>query len=169
MTFPLVAQKVYTDLTRPQEVRAFTEVSDNLICQCGCNFVLSSCPHTECPWGIPARRLIESRIQSGDTAAQVIADFEQGFKDKLTTDPVARSLLMQGRADLYAQFRDGYGPSIRARTPPYFLIALSVAALVLAFFTLRLFWQKNRRPKNLPQESGLAKGAQIDDWTELDR
>jgi len=168
LSVPASAQKVYTELTRPDEIRAFTEVSDNLICQCGCNFVLSSCPHTECPWGIPVRRLIESRIQAGETAAQIIANFEQGFQNKLSTDQVARTLLLSGRADLYAQLRDGYGPSIRARTPPYFLVALASSALLLAFFVLRRFWRKNKGERRAVAEVAPQEN-QPEDWTQLDR
>lgn len=53
----------------------FREVSDALICQCGCNLVVSQCGHVNCPSAVPIREKIESMIVEGRTKDQMLSYF----------------------------------------------------------------------------------------------
>lgn len=151
---PLAAQRVYSELTDEAQIRVFTEVSEGLICQCGCRMVLSTCPHVECPWGIPARRFIENRIREGQTADQILNGFENGFGPGVEKDPVIQRLRAQGRGDLVRDFRDGFGAHVRARTGHTVPILLVTLFTLLMFWLGRLWWQRNRSKK---QPDGSAK------------
>ena len=138
------AQNVYTNLHDAQQVQNFSEVSEQLVCQCGCNFVLSVCPHVECPWGIPARRFIEGRIKDGATAAEIVHKFRYGFGPGIKQHADVQKLMAEGQSNLVMQLVQGYGPKIIARSSlglPLLLIALLVVSSGIAF---RYWWQRKK-------------------------
>jgi cytochrome c-type biogenesis protein CcmH len=51
---------------------AFQRVSDKLICQCGCNYGLSHCPHLECPSAPVLRAAIREKLAAGQSEEQVL-------------------------------------------------------------------------------------------------
>jgi hypothetical protein len=170
----LHAQNVYTHLTLPQEIAVFNTVSDGLICQCGCHFVLSSCPHVECPWGIPIRRFIETKIRAGASAEEILYKLEHGFGPQVRNEPFVRQLAAEGRTDLVNELERGYGPKIKAHAANLPLIALvTLVALVAAW--LGTFWYRRnrRRPATAADQAAKPEGAVADDvqkrLDELDR
>ncbi|MEQ8350488.1 MAG: hypothetical protein RH862_03335 [Leptospiraceae bacterium] len=141
---PLLAQEVYTNLKDPEQIKVFNEVSDSVICQCGCHFILSSCPHVECPWGIPVRRFMENRIREGMDAETIIYHLEHGFGTKYMDDPVLVELQNQGRSDLVKKIVEGHGSGIRGTTAnwiPILLILVFVITGVL--IAIRYFRRKD--------------------------
>lgn len=152
----LHAQEVYTDLTDPQQIRVFTEVSDGLICQCGCHFVLSSCPHVECPWGIPARRFMEIKIQEGMSAKEILAKMETGFGPEIRNYPLIQGLIQGGREELVAEFERGYGPGISAHASPFGLVAILLFTGIVASFLFSYWWKRNRGRSAKQSEANAA-------------
>ncbi|MCB1138712.1 MAG: hypothetical protein KDK23_08150 [Leptospiraceae bacterium] len=144
-TGTLMAQEVYTNLKQPEQIRIFNKVSDSVICQCGCHFILSSCPHVECPWGIPVRRFVENRIREGMGAEEIIYRLEHGFGKKYMDDPVVVELINQGRADLVQKIVDGHGPSIRGTTANWIPILL-IAIFVIAGLLIAIRYFRKRDP-----------------------
>jgi cytochrome c-type biogenesis protein CcmH len=61
---------------------AYQRVSDRLICQCGCNYGLSHCPHLECPSAPVLRAAIRDKLAQGLSEERVlkamVADFGPG-------------------------------------------------------------------------------------------
>ena len=164
LTTPLFAQRVYSELEADADIQVFTEVSDGLICQCGCRMVLSTCPHVECPWGIPARRFTENRIREGWDADRILNGFVNGFGDVVDRDPVALRLQAAGRADFVAKLRGGFGEEIRARTG-HLVPALIVTAFTLLMLWLGVFWwRRNRTSQAAPRNDGdSAKPSPLDE------
>lgn len=62
-----------TSLTDPQQIAIFNDVSGKLICQCGCNMMVSVCNHINCPSAIPLRGEIESAIRVGKSSGEVLS------------------------------------------------------------------------------------------------
>jgi hypothetical protein len=149
---PVFGQRVYSELEADTDIEVFTEVSDGLICQCGCRMVLSSCPHVECPWGIPARRFTENRIREGWDSDRILNGFVNGFGDVVDTDPVALRLQAAGRADFVGKLRNGFGEEIRARTG-HLVPALIVTAFTVLMFWLGLLWWRRNRTTETTAES----------------
>ena len=141
----LHAQDVYTDLTDPAQIRVFTEVSDGLICQCGCHFVLSSCPHVECPWGIPVRRFMEIKIQEGMSAAEILEKMETGFGPEIRSYPLVQQYLEQGREDIVKGLESGWGPGVSAHASPFGLVAVLLLSGVIAVYLFSYWWKRNRK------------------------
>lgn len=140
----LHAQEVYTDLTDPQQIRVFTQVSDGLICQCGCHFVLSSCPHVECPWGIPVRRFMEIKIQEGMSAKEILAKMETGFGPEIREYPLVQRFIEQGREDIVQGLEGGFGPGVSAHASPFGLIAILLFTAVAGSLLFSYWWKRNR-------------------------
>lgn len=69
------AQSAQTSLTDPAQAELFREVSEGLVCQCGCNMILHVCNHVGCPSAVPFREKIEGYIQEGMTKEQILARF----------------------------------------------------------------------------------------------
>lgn len=164
----LYGQNVYTQLNQPAQVAAFTRISDALICQCGCHFVLSSCPHVECPWGIPVRRIIEAEIRAGQSETQILNKLERGFGPALLENQAYREILT-GHERLSDELIRGYGPAIRAHASSLPLVALVVAALAIASLVVSIWLRRNRMSKSA--STATAPGAaQIDQrLDDLDR
>ncbi|MCB1317020.1 MAG: hypothetical protein H7A21_14475 [Spirochaetales bacterium] len=141
---PIDAQAVYTELENPEQIRTFTRVSNAIVCQCGCNFVLSSCPHVECPWGIPVRRFIEARILMGDDADSIVSGLIHGFGPEIRDMPVIQVLIAQGRSDIAQELEVGYGPEVQAHvsgTSITLALSMGLAVLAVVFW---LWWRRNR-------------------------
>ena len=50
----------------------FKRISGKLVCQCGCNYLLSDCQHLECPSAIPMRKQIRSYLKQGMSEQAII-------------------------------------------------------------------------------------------------
>jgi len=69
-------------------------VSDRLICLCGCNSVLSVCPHPNCEWGIPAKQDIEQQLGAGKTPDAIIAQYVSKYGEQVLAAPTKRGFNM---------------------------------------------------------------------------
>ena len=141
---PASTQEVYTNLKKPEHIQVFNKVSDSVICQCGCHFILSSCPHVECPWGIPVRRFMENRIQEGMDAETIIYHLEHGFGKKYMNDPIILELQNQGRMDLVGKIIDGHGSKIRGTTANWIpILLISVFVITGLLIAVRYFRRRD--------------------------
>ena len=51
------------------------QITNELVCQCGCSLVLENCNHSDCGVAIPMRETIKELISNGETKEQIIAYF----------------------------------------------------------------------------------------------
>lgn len=91
-TAPAFAQSAKTTLRDPEQAKRFNEISDRLICQCGCNMVLRVCNHQNCPSAIPMRHEIEKQIQAGQSDDAIVAHFVEESGMKVLSSPPAEGL-----------------------------------------------------------------------------
>ncbi len=54
----------------------YEKITSNMMCLCGCKATLHSCPHLDCGYAIPARKLVKSMLADGKTEAEIFASFE---------------------------------------------------------------------------------------------
>lgn len=64
-----------------------SSVSDKLICLCGCNSVLTVCPHQNCEWGIPAKQYITDQLAAGQTPEQLLDYYVAEYGEKVLAAP----------------------------------------------------------------------------------
>ncbi len=62
-------------------------VADKIMCLCGCNSVLSSCPHPECGWGVPEKENISRELAAGKTAEELIDYYVATFGEEVLAAP----------------------------------------------------------------------------------
>ncbi len=173
------AQEVYTRLTDHKHVQVFNNVSNRLVCQCGCHFLLSQCPHVECPWGIPARDFIEARILEGQNADQIVGSMEKGFGERYQKDSFVNRLREEGREDLAEGFIRGFGRKVRSDTSSGGMIFLVAGFVLLAGFVAWFWLRKNRSgPASRGNTGPVKRGEQrsdgepeslLDKFKDLDR
>ena len=84
-----LAQSAKTHIKDPALAKRFNEVSDDLVCQCGCNMGLRVCNHENCPSALPMRHEIEEKLQAGASDDSITAGFVKEYGDKVLAEPPA--------------------------------------------------------------------------------
>ncbi len=83
------SQSAKTHIKDPALAERFNKVSDDVICQCGCNMGLRVCNHENCPSGIPMRHEIEEKLQAGASDDSILAGFVKEYGTKVLAEPPA--------------------------------------------------------------------------------
>lgn len=108
-----------------------SSVSDQLICLCGCNSVLTECPHQDCGWGIPAKQYISQQLDTGASPESIVEYFVQ----------------KEGEQVLAAPTKSGF--NLIAWVLPF--VALAIGAVAIYYLVVR--WSAGRRePEAVPAE-----------------
>lgn len=68
---------------------AFNRISDKLICQCGCHYGLTHCPHLNCPSAPSLRAAIREKLAAGLGEEQVLKTLVAEFGLALLAAPPA--------------------------------------------------------------------------------
>lgn len=63
---------VFAVATADDTEAKFKRIQGKLVCQCGCSYLLSDCPHLECPSAIPMRKQIRAYLAQGMSEQEVI-------------------------------------------------------------------------------------------------
>jgi cytochrome c-type biogenesis protein CcmH len=84
-----LTQSAKTHIKDPELAKRFNKVSDDLVCQCGCNMGLRVCNHENCPSAIPMRHEIEEKLQAGASDDTITAAFVKEYGDKVLAEPPA--------------------------------------------------------------------------------
>ena len=166
---PLRSQEVYTNLKDPGHVTEFYKVSNLIICQCDCHYLLSQCPHVDCGFAIPVRRFIESLIREGVEAEAIANGLVHGFGDNMRNDPRILAFVRDGRQDLASGVVNGFGYRIsgRSSTPVQMLIILGFCALAVSLFAY--WWRRNRRRSRAEPVEPAGESEDIPELEDFDR
>lgn len=81
------AQSAKTQLADPVLATRFNEISDRLMCQCGCQMILRVCNHQNCPSAVPMRHEIETQLQAGAPDDSIVAGFVKEYGQKVLSSP----------------------------------------------------------------------------------
>ncbi len=63
------------------------EISDQLICQCGCTLVLTNCTHSECMSRDAMLTFIEQKLTEGQSGEQIIQAFVTQYGEQVLSSP----------------------------------------------------------------------------------
>ncbi|MFN0152000.1 MAG: cytochrome c-type biogenesis protein CcmH [bacterium] len=125
------AQSAQTSLTDRGQVYLFREVSEALVCQCGCNMILYVCNHVNCPSAYPFRDSIEVMIQAGKTKEQIVAKFVADHGEVVLSAPTTDGFNLAAWVTPFVMLVLGgayLGSFLRARKRRAALQAAAVAA-----------------------------------------
>ncbi len=76
----------------PSQANAATasDISKQLICQCGCTLVLANCTHEECMSRDTMTTLIEQKLAQGQSEAEIIQFFVAQYGEQVLASPPKR-------------------------------------------------------------------------------
>lgn len=125
---------VHSDKLSGNQNQFFNAVSEELICQCGCNLVLSQCGHVNCPSAVPMRSKIEEMVLGQKSKENILKFFmtEYRFDGKA---PAGRAILSQPGTE---------GFDLIAWIMPFILLSLFS---VVVIFIIRRSSKSNALPK----------------------
>lgn len=66
---------------------SFRRVSNRLLCQCGCGYMVLSCNHIDCPSATHIRRTIQLSLRGGQTEDVIVASFVEQYGPKILPEP----------------------------------------------------------------------------------
>ena len=66
---------------------AFRKVSNRVLCQCGCNYMVLSCNHLDCPSATYIRRTIRTSLAAGKSEEAIMAGFVEQYGDRILPEP----------------------------------------------------------------------------------
>lgn len=66
---------------------SYAPVADKIMCLCGCNSVLSSCPHADCGWGVPEKENISRELAGGKSPDELIDQYVANFGEEVLAAP----------------------------------------------------------------------------------
>ncbi len=69
-----------------------SDISKQLICQCGCTLVLANCTHDECMSRDTMTTLIEQKLAQGKSEEQIIQLFVAQYGEQVLASPPKRGL-----------------------------------------------------------------------------
>ncbi len=72
------------------ESATVSDISDQLICQCGCTLVLANCTHSECMSRDTMTTLIEQGLAQGQSEEEIIQFFVVQYGEQVLASPPKR-------------------------------------------------------------------------------
>src|SRR3990170_2138474 len=66
---------------------AFRRVSNRLLCQCGCSYMVLSCNHLDCSSATYIRKTIRTSLAAGKTEDAIVAGFVEQYGAKILPEP----------------------------------------------------------------------------------
>lgn len=76
---PLLGLPAHTVTAQLDPDAQFREISDSLVCQCGCNKMLSICEMQGCHSATPMRKEIREKLAEGESKETILAGFVDRF------------------------------------------------------------------------------------------
>ena len=68
------------------------DISDELVCQCGCSMILSNCSHQECGSRNDMTAFVASELERGQTGAQIISTFVTQNGERVLSAPPKKGI-----------------------------------------------------------------------------
>lgn len=66
---------------------AFRRVSNRLLCQCGCSYMVLSCNHLDCSSATFIRRTIQTKLAAGQSEDAIVAGFVEQYGPRILPEP----------------------------------------------------------------------------------
>ena len=66
---------------------AFRRVSNRLLCQCGCNYMVLSCNHLDCPSATYIRKTIKTSLADDTSEDAIVTNFVEQYGAQILPEP----------------------------------------------------------------------------------
>ncbi len=131
---PNHAQSVHSNLQKQQELRRFSKMSQQMMCQCGCNLLLSQCNHQRgmcMAWSM--RSVIDGLIQQNVPNDKIINGFVHGFHKTVYHNKAFSQLHSELYQSLLPKYEQGFGEIIHS-TPQN-----DISYILIGIFSVTVF------------------------------
>jgi cytochrome c-type biogenesis protein CcmH len=115
-----------------------SEIEEAMVCQCGCGIVLKHCPHQNCEFAIPARKLIAQLLKEGKKKDEVIDIFVKQFGQKVLAAPKKEGFNILGYVLPFVAF----------------IVAAFFISRVIKTWTSRGVREEEKVLEHLPEDAG---------------
>ncbi|TGM58339.1 cytochrome c-type biogenesis protein [Leptospira adleri] len=136
----------FTNLSEPDQIRTFHEVTSRIRCICIPSITIKSCSFNNCTVSAKLKIFIENRIAKGESADVIVDKMVHGFGEEALQDPVIRKFVEAGNTGMANSVVFGFGENILA-TPDSTWINLSLC-LAGALGILFIFLYIKRKNPN---------------------
>ncbi len=102
-----------------------SDISEELVCQCGCNMVLNNCTHAGCAWRDAMTASIGEQLAQGKSRGEIIQSFVDRYGEQVLAAPP----------------KSGF--NLVAWVTPFVALA---AGGVIVYFLIRAWVRKGRQP-----------------------
>ncbi len=86
-TLAAMGLKAQTSPSAPPDEAAFRRVSNRLLCQCGCSYMVLSCNHLDCPSATYIRKTIQTSLAGGKSEDEIVAGFVEQYGARILPEP----------------------------------------------------------------------------------
>ncbi len=98
------------------ELLSVSDISDELVCQCGCTMILSNCSHQECGSREAMTAFIVREMERGQSGPRIIQTFVRQYGEQVLSSPTKRgfnliawilpfAVILAGGAIIYAALK----------------------------------------------------------------
>ncbi|MDV6237296.1 cytochrome c-type biogenesis protein CcmH [Leptospira ellisii] len=152
LSAPLVADSTFTNLTEPDQIRTFHEVTSRIRCICIPSITIKSCSFNNCTVSAKLKLFIENRIQKGENAETIVNKMVNGFGEDVLSDPVIQKFAESGNTGMVESVVHGFGENILA-TPDSTWINLSLILAGILGALLIYLYMKRKNPNSAARGS----------------
>lgn len=145
LTCPVFGDSTFTNLSEPDQIRTFHEVTSRIRCICIPSITIKSCSFNNCTVSAKLKIFIENRIAKGESADVIVNKMVHGFGEEALQDPVIRKFVEAGNTGMANSVVFGFGENILA-TPDSTWINLSLGLAGLLGILFIFLYMKRKNP-----------------------
>ncbi len=147
ITISVYSDSTFTNLTDPEQIRSFHNVTERIRCICIPSIAIKSCSFNNCTVSAKLKLFIENRIRAGETPDSIVNKMIHGFGPDIVTDPIVAKFIENGNQGMAQSIVAGFGPDILAK-PDSTWIDISIAmAGAFGILLIYLYLKRRTAPK----------------------
>lgn len=144
---PLSADSTFTNLTDPNQIRTFHNVTERIRCICIPSIAIKSCSFNNCTVSAKLKLFIENRIRAGESADIIVEKMVRGFGPEVESDPIIAKFIESGNLGMAQNVVQGFGPDILAKPDSTWIDISIIMAGVLGILLIFFYLKKRTAPK----------------------
>ncbi|EMJ92613.1 cytochrome c-type biogenesis protein CcmH [Leptospira alstonii] len=150
----LSADSTFTNLTEPDQIRTFHEVTSKIRCICIPSITIKSCSFNNCTVSAKLKLFIENRIQKGENADVIVNKMVHGFGEGALSDPIIQKFVEAGNTGMANSVVFGFGENILASPDSTWIDLSLVLAGLLGIVSIYLYIKRKNpyAPKPAPEK-----------------
>ncbi|MEI1278814.1 cytochrome c-type biogenesis protein CcmH [Leptospira venezuelensis] len=141
------ADSTFTNLTDPEHIRTFHNVTERIRCICIPSIAIKSCSFNNCTVSAKLKVFIENRIRAGESADVIVDKMIHGFGQDVVSDPVIAKFIENGNQGMAQGVIMGFGPDILAKPDSSWIDFSIAAAAAFGILLIYLYLKRRTAPK----------------------